>query len=885
MKATVSLMVLALAGVAVTASAQGTGETGSVTGRVTDERGQALGGAEVLVVGRGDLATRSTANGSYVLDGVPAGPHTLRARAIGFKSQTAEVMVAAGQRASRDFTLEADPLDLEAVVVTGTQTPRVKLDASVAITTLSPAEITQAAPRSTTEMLRYVPGFTRVESSGGEVNQNISMRGILGVEYVMFMEDGLPVFPTMHTFFMNADNLFRPDENIERVEVVRGGSSALFGSNTPGAIINFINKSGSSHMAGTLKASAATAGLARYDFNVNGPLGQDWTFNTGGFYRYDHGVRDPGFAGIRGGQFKGSVTRRLDNGYMRFSTKVIDDRNQFILPLPFQNPADPEYVPGFSDYGAMNTNEGLHISVPLPTGEELSLPLDDGLRTKASWLTADVAFDFAGGWRIQNTAQIMQNEQGWNAILPFDLVPADTFAANEILRLARQGIVDSTIATYDLFYTNHTDGFGDPAPFTTANGLLAPSGEWHVEKPLTAFQNQLSLRKTAGENNFSFGVYFANYTQGNRWFFTDILTDVRDNPRFVDLVIYSGPDTIAVTKNGFRQYLSNYANGSGQTTIVSGVAGAELRLSDRLRADIGLRYESNTFVQTSENTATNDLDGDPNTPYDQEPWGTGSFRHLSRTMGDWAGSLGLNVSLNDQTAVYVLGARAYKMPALDDFLFAAAQEQVELYEPRRTKSFEAGVKYASRAWGVTVNGFYTDLRNIVEQGAVTDTLTGRITWRVRPRPGNYAVGAELELSAVPTLGLALIGNATVLKANVDTLGGIEQSGVPRLIGNLAARYTVGKATVVGDFHYVGKRFAGDFNQTPRNELPSYLYANFGVHISQLGQGLGLGVDLLNAFQSKGLEEGNPRLTGASGTRFLARPLLPRRLMVSLRYEF
>ena len=51
-------------------------------------------------------------------------------------------------------------------------------------------------------MLRYVPGFTRVESSGGEVNENITMRGILGVEYVMFMEDGMPVFPTMHTFFM-----------------------------------------------------------------------------------------------------------------------------------------------------------------------------------------------------------------------------------------------------------------------------------------------------------------------------------------------------------------------------------------------------------------------------------------------------------------------------------------------------------------------------------------------------------------------------------------------------------------------------------------------------------------------------------------------------------
>ena len=130
-------------------------------------------------------------------------------------------------------------------------------------------------------MLRYVPGFTRVESSGGEVNQNITMRGILGVEYVAFLEDGLPVYPTMHTFFMNADNLFRFDENIDRMEVVRGGSSPLFGSNTPGAIVNFINKTGGDMFAGTMRATAATKALARYDLNINGPLGDDWRFNVG----------------------------------------------------------------------------------------------------------------------------------------------------------------------------------------------------------------------------------------------------------------------------------------------------------------------------------------------------------------------------------------------------------------------------------------------------------------------------------------------------------------------------------------------------------------------------------------------------------------------------
>ncbi len=234
---------------------------------------------------------------------------------LGFRPDSASVTVDAGGTATQDFTLSRDPLQLQEMVVTGTTTPRQNLAASVAVTTLSAQEVEQAAPRSTTEMLRYVPGFTRVESSGGEVNQNITMRGILGVEYVMFMEDGMPVFPTMHTFFMNADNLFRFDNNIERMEVVRGGASALFGSNTPGAIVNFINKTGGDQFAGTTRITGGTQEYARYDLNLNGPLGEDWKFNAGGFYRYDHGVRDPGFTGIRGGQLKANLTRQLDNGY------------------------------------------------------------------------------------------------------------------------------------------------------------------------------------------------------------------------------------------------------------------------------------------------------------------------------------------------------------------------------------------------------------------------------------------------------------------------------------------------------------------------------------------------------------------------------------------
>jgi outer membrane receptor protein involved in Fe transport len=740
-------------------------------------------------------------------------------------------------------------------------------------------------------MLRYVPGFTRVESSGGEVNQNISMRGILGVEYVAFLEDGLPVFPTMHTFFMNADNLFRFDTNIERMEVVRGGSSPLFGSNTPGAIVNFINKTGGDEFGGTMRATGATKGLARYDLNMNGPFGNDWRFNLGGFYRYDHGVRDPGYPGIRGGQLKGNITRLLDNGYLRFSAKYIDDRNQFIVPLPFTNPTDPEYVAGFGDYGSMMTAEGLDIRVPTPDGP-LTLPLDNGLRTKATWFTADVSLDVSEDWHLQNTAQVMQNDQEWNAIPNGNLFAAQDFITAPV---GSGGLGFPAGSTGQYFFTNHKDALGSPLPFDTPNGLVARQGEWHVEKPISAVQNQLSLRRSFGAHSLNIGGYFANYTQDNRWFFTDILTDIRDQPRFLDLVVTpaGGGAPVNVTQNGFRRFISNYVNGSGQTTIVSGVVGGEVQLTDRLRADLGVRVEFNDFVQNSENRSPVDLDGDLATTYDSMNYGNNTFRHFSRDITDWSASAGLNFRVSENVSVYGSGARGYKMPALDEFLNATAQEQVDLFDSRDVQAAELGVKYATGAVGVTVNGFYTTLKNIIGQGAVIDPITGATSWRVTTDPESRSFGAEVEAFVSPLEGLQLVGSGTFLEAEqgpgIDSLVGVRLAGVPTAIGNLAAFYSprrVAGLQFKADWHFVGSRFT----ESPRDrisgiKLPSYNYFNFGLGFAIPNAGARFNVDLLNAFQSKGLEEGNPRLVGAGSTIFFARPLLPRRLQASIEYDF
>jgi outer membrane receptor protein involved in Fe transport len=863
-------------------------EAGTVNGRVVDERGAGVSSAQVFIV-RPALSAQTGAEGRYSLTRVPAGTHVLNVRMLGFRPESISVAVEAGSTVTQDFTLSRDPLQLQEMVVTGTQTPRQNLAASVAVTTLSAQEVEQSAPRSTTEMLRYVPGFTRVESSGGEVNQNIAMRGILGVEYVMFMEDGMPVFPTMHTFFMNADNLFRFDTNIERMEVVRGGASALFGSNTPGAIVNFINKTGNDRFGGTTRITGGTQEYARYDLNANGPLGEDWRFNVGGFYRYDHGVRDPGFTGIRGGQLKANVTRQLDNGYVRASVKHINDRNQFILPLPFTNPDDPQYVEGFGNYGAMNTAEALGLEVPIPGGF-LELPLDNGLRTEATWFTVDAAFDLANDWRLQNTAQVMQNDQEWNALLGNNIVTAED-------HIASLGLPVGTTA--QLFYTNQFDGFGNRLPYDNPNGLVALAGLWHVNKPISAIHDQIQLRRQFGRHSLAVGAYLAHYTQENNWNFTDVLTDVRDNPRFLDVVATTAgvPDTL--TSNGFRSFLSNYVNGTGETNVVSGVIGGEIQMTEKLRADLGVRVEYNNYVQASENTGPVDLDGDPTTTFNNIEFGLNSFRHFNHDITDWAGSLGLNYMVNDNLGVFVAGSRGYKMPALDELLEAQSQAQVDLFDSREVQSIEGGVKTQLGRVAFTVNGFYTNLKNLISQGAELDDQ-GRTVWVIRESPDNQSFGAEVEAILSPIPGLQLQGSATFLQAEVG--GGVDSllrikgerlGNVPKHLGNLAASFspqTYRDLELRADFHWVGSRFV-EGPQTrpldaPAAELPAYGYFNFGASLAIPRSGVRLNADLLNVFQNKGLEEGNPRLLGVGVQPFfVARPLLPRRLLVGVSYDF
>src|SRR6266542_1184462 len=97
------------------AAAQGAAQTGTIGGKVVDEEGAPVGGAQ-LFIQRTSAATQTRSNGEYVLERAPVGTQTLQVRMLGFRPDSASVVIAAGERATQDFTLRRNPLQLQTMV-------------------------------------------------------------------------------------------------------------------------------------------------------------------------------------------------------------------------------------------------------------------------------------------------------------------------------------------------------------------------------------------------------------------------------------------------------------------------------------------------------------------------------------------------------------------------------------------------------------------------------------------------------------------------------------------------------------------------------------------------------------------------------------------------
>ncbi|OGX84246.1 TonB-dependent receptor [Hymenobacter lapidarius] len=211
-------------------------QTGTVRGTVRDRDGRGVPFASVAVTGL-PLGATAGETGTFTLPGLPVGPLTLVASAVGYEPVQRALTVVAGQTQTVTLTLSGGQA-LGEVVVSGTLNPVARLESAVPVEVYNPTYFKKNPTPSVFEALQTVNGVRP------QLNCNVCNTGdihINGLEgpYTMILLDGMPIVSGLSTVYGLTGI---PNSLVERIEIVKGPASTLYGSEAVGGLINIITK-------------------------------------------------------------------------------------------------------------------------------------------------------------------------------------------------------------------------------------------------------------------------------------------------------------------------------------------------------------------------------------------------------------------------------------------------------------------------------------------------------------------------------------------------------------------------------------------------------------------------------------------------------------------
>src|SRR5881628_2733130 len=230
---------------------------GTVRGRVTDSTGAPLARVGVSIEAIGAHAT-SDEQGSYEIRGVPAGPHSVRARLLGYVPQVARVTVSEGEPTRLDLVLRAQPIGLAPVdVVVGSRARHTASEElAVPVDVFTSEQILQQGTTETSQVLQQLaPSVNFPHQSvtdAGDIGRPFTLRG-LSPDQTLVLLNGWRRHQTAlvnnFTYGMGAgssgvDLNTIPQSAIDRMEVLRDGASAQYGSDAIAGVVNIVVKEG-----------------------------------------------------------------------------------------------------------------------------------------------------------------------------------------------------------------------------------------------------------------------------------------------------------------------------------------------------------------------------------------------------------------------------------------------------------------------------------------------------------------------------------------------------------------------------------------------------------------------------------------------------------------
>lgn len=854
-------------------------QTVTVTGKVTDSKNEPIVGANVSTSTKNGLTvgTVTDFDGNYEMTVNQASPFEIKVSYVGFSPAVKTVENVTSGKVTLDFTLANDALGLDEVVVTGVVNNGTKLASSVSVTTLKAKMMEQSAPRSTAEIFRAIPGI-RSEASGGDGNTNIAVRGVPissgGSKYLQLQEDGLPVFLFGDIAFATADIFLRADQNVARIEAIRGGSASTLASNSPAGIINLISKTGATEGGSIASTFGLDYGTMRTDFEYGSPIGNGLSMHVGGFFRTGEGIRSAGYNDNIGGQIKANLTKQFENGYARVYVKYLNDRTSAYMPMPM-------YVSGTNSnpkWGSVenyNALKGGLQSVFLQSdfglgsdGERRRVDVADGMHPQSLGVGAEFSFDLGDDWNVENRSRYTQNSGRF--VAPFT---ANVGSTNSILAgVASAKGWDLTGATLTLAHSG--------AAF---NGSLAQVITL-FDTELNNFDNLFSdtkISKSFDEFKLSGGLFKAYQNINMSWLWNNYLMEVRgEDAAMIDITSSGGTK---LTEDGQfsygvpvwgnccqRQYDAKYditapyfsASYTGKNLAVD----ASLRYDQGKVRGVGFGGKQGTVdvnndgvIQPIENSVSV-VDVSQKNP-------------ISYDYDYWSYSLGGNYQYADHASAFIRyshGASAKGDRAIDP--------NAALLEMKSPKDMldqtELGWKSKFEKGGLYITGFYA---KTTEEGGFEATTQKVIE-------NDYsAYGVELE-GAFAFGDFDVRGAVTYTKAKIDSgdFKGNTPRRQPTVMFNFIPSYSYGKHAIGLSFIGQSKAFAQDVNKLV---MPGYVMTNAFLDLN-IAKGLGFSINGNNLLNSIGITESEEgAITDDTVNYVRARSITGRSVSASLRYNF
>ena len=193
----------------------------------------------IVVVLKGTTIGVSTDNtGHYLMRDIPEGTYTIEVAAIGYKTQRRELTVKKGKSYEMNFMLEEDLIQIEGVIVSATRSETTRRMSPTLVNVVGMDVYDKTNSTTVAQGLSFQPGV-RVENNCQNCGfQQVRINGLDG-QYTQILIDSRPVFSALAGVY-GIEQL--PANMVDRVEVMRGGGSALFGSSAIAGTINIITK-------------------------------------------------------------------------------------------------------------------------------------------------------------------------------------------------------------------------------------------------------------------------------------------------------------------------------------------------------------------------------------------------------------------------------------------------------------------------------------------------------------------------------------------------------------------------------------------------------------------------------------------------------------------